>query len=68
MLKQCLFAIALILTNTALAQSFPSSVKPGETATLHFETAGADPGIYFIKVQAEASGMSKSFDLALVVN
>jgi hypothetical protein len=51
-----------------LAASVPSGVKPGNTATLHFATAGADPGIYFIKLQAEAAGMSKSFDLALVVN
>ncbi|MCA1646067.1 MAG: hypothetical protein LC797_11580 [Chloroflexi bacterium] len=51
-----------------LAATLPGSVKPGETATLHFETAGADPGIYFIRVQAEASSMSKSFDLALVLN
>lgn len=51
-----------------LAASVPGSIKPGETATLHFETAGADPGIYFIRVQADAGGASKTFDLALVVN
>jgi hypothetical protein len=51
-----------------LAPSFPGSIKPGETATLHFETAGADPGIYFIRVQADAGGTSKTFDLALAIN
>jgi hypothetical protein len=51
-----------------LAATLPSNVKPGDTATLHFETAGADPGIYFIKVQADGGGITQSFDLALVVN
>jgi hypothetical protein len=51
-----------------LPAMLPSSVRPGETATLHFETAGADPGIYFLRIQADAAGQSKSFDLALVVN
>jgi len=50
-----------------LAASLPGSVKPGETATLHFETAGADPGIYYIKVQAEAGSISRTVDLALVI-
>ena len=51
-----------------LASSLPSGVKPGATATLHFETAGADPGIYFITVQAQAGSITKTFDLALVLN
>jgi hypothetical protein len=51
-----------------LGASVPSNVKPGETATLHFETAGVDPGIYFMRVQADSAGQSRSFDLALVVN
>jgi hypothetical protein len=51
-----------------LGFSAPSSIKPGETATLHFETAGADPGIYFVTVEADGGGLSRSFDLALVVN
>jgi len=51
-----------------LSNSMPTGVKPGDTATLHFETAGADPGIYFIKVEADGGGISKTFDLALVVN
>jgi hypothetical protein len=51
-----------------LAATLPGSVKPGETATLHFDTTGADPGIYYVRVQADAGGMSKSFDLALAIN
>lgn len=51
-----------------LAASVPGGVKPGDTATLHFETAGADPGIYFIRVQADSGGISKTMDLALVVS
>ena len=51
-----------------LAATLPSGVKPGDTATLHFETTGADPGIYFIRIQADAGGTSKTFDLALVLN
>ena len=51
-----------------LAATLPTGVKPGDTATLHFETAGADPGIYYIKVEADGGGLSKTFDLALVLN
>ncbi len=51
-----------------LGTSLPSGVKPGETATLHFETAGADPGIYYMTVQASAGATSHSFEVALVVN
>jgi hypothetical protein len=51
-----------------LAATLPTGVKPGDTATLHFETAGADPGIYYIKVQAQGGGITKTFDLALVLN
>jgi hypothetical protein len=51
-----------------LGASLPSGVKAGETATLHFETAGADPGIYFMRVDASGGGITKSFDLALVLN
>ena len=51
-----------------LAASLPNGVKPGDTATLHFETDGADPGIYYIRVQADGGGVTKTFDLALVLN
>jgi hypothetical protein len=51
-----------------LAFSAPGSIQPGNTATLHFETAGADPGIYYITVQATGGSSSHTIDLALVVN
>jgi hypothetical protein len=51
-----------------LPASLPGRTMPGDTATLHFETAGADPGIYFIKIQADGGPISRTFDLALVVN
>jgi hypothetical protein len=51
-----------------LAATLPASTKAGETATLHFETAGADPGIYYLHVQADGGGQTKAFDLALVIN
>ena len=51
-----------------LAASLPNGVKPGDTATLHFETDGADPGIYYIRVQADGGAVTKTFDLALVLN
>jgi hypothetical protein len=51
-----------------LASTLPAGVKPGTTAALHFETAGADPGIYYIRVQADGGGISRTFDLALALN
>ncbi|HEY3063784.1 MAG TPA: hypothetical protein VGL99_32835 [Chloroflexota bacterium] len=50
-----------------LGLSMPGSTKPGDTATLHFETAGADAGIYYLTVEAAGGGMSHAFDLALVL-
>jgi hypothetical protein len=46
----------------------PSSVTPGDTATVHIETVSADPGIYYLTLQAAGGGISKSVDLALVLN
>jgi hypothetical protein len=51
-----------------LAATLPSNVTPGATATLHFETTGADPGIYYITIEADGGGQSKTFDLALAIN
>ena len=51
-----------------LGYSAPESVAPGETAVLHFETAGQDPGIYYVSVEATAGGMSRTFELALAVS
>jgi hypothetical protein len=50
-----------------LTATLPSSVQPGDTATLHFETTGADPGIYYVRIEASGGGMSQSFDVALVL-
>ncbi len=50
-----------------LALTLPSSVNPGDTAMLHFETTGAEPGIYFMRIQADSNGNTKTFDIALVV-
>jgi hypothetical protein len=51
-----------------LAASVPTRVAPGDTATLHFETVGADPGIYYMTVEATAAGITQAYDLALVLN
>jgi len=50
-----------------LGVSLPATTKPGDTATLHFETAGVEPGIYYVTVQASAGGSTKTFDVALAV-
>jgi hypothetical protein len=51
-----------------LRVAMPPTVTPGTTATIHIETAGADNGIYFLDVTASGGGLSRSFQLALVVN
>jgi hypothetical protein len=51
-----------------LQVTLPSGVSPGETATVHVDTASADPGIYYVTLQASGGGISQSIDLALVLN
>jgi len=51
-----------------LAVSLPSAVAPGQVGVVHVETAGAEPGIYFLDLVATGGGMSKPVELALVVN
>jgi hypothetical protein len=51
-----------------LQLKLPVPTQPGQTATIHFETSGADPGIYFFTFQATGGGQTKSFDLALVID
>jgi hypothetical protein len=51
-----------------LGLSMPGSVPPGQTATIHLETAGAESGIYFLDVRANGGGVSKTVQLALVVD
>ncbi|HET6318851.1 MAG TPA: hypothetical protein VFG86_20540 [Chloroflexota bacterium] len=51
-----------------LAVRLPGSTAPGSTATMHLETAGADPGIYYMTLQASGGGQTKSVDLALALS
>jgi hypothetical protein len=51
-----------------LAVSVPTSVTPGGIAMVHIETAGADPGIYFLDLMANGGGISKTAELALVID
>lgn len=51
-----------------LGLALPSNVPPGQVATAHIETAGADPGIYYLDVVATGGGISKTIELPLVVN
>jgi hypothetical protein len=46
----------------------PGQTPPGQTATVHIETAGADTGIYYLTLRADGGGQSKSVELALVVD
>jgi hypothetical protein len=43
-------------------------VAPGQTATVHVETAGAEPGIYYLTLRASGGGLSQTVDLALALN
>jgi hypothetical protein len=51
-----------------LQVSLPGVVNPGDMATIHFETAGADPGIYFVTLQAGGGAINRTYDLALVLS
>jgi hypothetical protein len=51
-----------------LAVTPPTIVAPGLIGTLHIETAGAEPGIYFLDLTATGGGISKQIELALVIN
>jgi hypothetical protein len=51
-----------------LGVSVPSNVSPGTSATVHIDTSGAEPGIYFLDLVASGGGISKPIELALVVN
>ncbi|HET6315696.1 MAG TPA: hypothetical protein VFG86_04510, partial [Chloroflexota bacterium] len=49
--------------------SLPDSVAPGRTATLHIETSeGNDVGIYYLTLEASGGGVTKTVDIALVVD
>jgi hypothetical protein len=51
-----------------LQVSLPAHVTPGETASIHIDTAAADPGIYYLTLEATAGSVSRTIDLALVLN
>jgi hypothetical protein len=51
-----------------LGVSVPSSVAPGQVATVHIETAGAEPGIYLLDLVATGGGITKPVELALAIN
>jgi hypothetical protein len=51
-----------------LQLTLPQAMPPGQTAMVHIETAGGEPGIYFLNVQADGGGQTRTVQLALVVN
>jgi hypothetical protein len=51
-----------------LGINLPLTVRAGQTATVHVETAGAQPGIYYLTLTAAATGTSRTVELALVVD
>jgi hypothetical protein len=51
-----------------LGLSLPSNAPPGQVATVHIETTGADPGIYYLDLVATGGGISKTIELPLVVD
>jgi hypothetical protein len=51
-----------------LQVSLPASLTPGDTATVHIDTATAEPGIYYVTLQATAANITRTVDLALVLS
>lgn len=51
-----------------LHTSMAQSVQAGDTATLHVDTAGTGPGIYYMTVAASGGSFTQSVDLALVID
>ena len=51
-----------------LSVLLPDVTQPGLTATVHVETAGAEPGIYYLTLQASGGGQSKTVELALALS
>jgi hypothetical protein len=48
--------------------TLPGTTQPGLSGMLHVETAGAEPGIYYVTVQGSGGGQTKTFELALAVS
>src|SRR5262249_48955193 len=52
-----------------LAVTLPASGPPGRSATLHIETNDqSDIGIYFMTIEASGGDVTKTIDVALVVD
>ena len=52
-----------------LRVSTPTFVSPGTSAAVvHVETAGAEPGIYYLDIVATGGDITKTVELALVIN
>jgi hypothetical protein len=50
-----------------LAVRLPDSTQPGSTSVVHIETAGAEPGIYYLTLEATGGGQGRTVELALAV-
>jgi hypothetical protein len=46
----------------------PATVGPGQPGTVRVETAGAETGIYYVKLEATGANATQTVELALVVN
>lgn len=51
-----------------LGLGLPQNVPPGKVATVHIETTGADPGIYYLDLVATGGGVAKPIELPLAVD
>ncbi|HEX8967414.1 MAG TPA: hypothetical protein VF937_06015, partial [Chloroflexota bacterium] len=49
--------------------TMPASISPGRPATMHIETSlDNDVGIYYLTLEASGEGITRSVDVALVVD
>jgi hypothetical protein len=50
-----------------LRLSGPTTLRPGETGTIHVETAGAEPGTYYVTIVATSGSTTQSALLILTL-
>jgi hypothetical protein len=50
-----------------LRVSAPTTLRPGDTETLHVETAGAAPGTYYVTIAASSGSTNRTADLILTL-
>jgi hypothetical protein len=50
-----------------LQVTLPSTVQPGQAATVHVDTTGADPGTYSVTIVATSGSTSRTADLVLTL-